>query len=423
MTFEEFFHKKKIDLVQLQQAESVLFYEFKSHFAEMGEKSFDHSKKFWFNKLRRLYHIVEEPKAERTKIEINQIASQAEPLSSPVPESKTGFTPRFKAKPIVSEENDTSEEKPEINESEIQSSVKPAFKPRFKPQLTKPEVKEGPKGEDSGLDENPAEAQEKTAAKPAFKPRFKPQLAKPLLEVEPIKLNEEKKEENLEVSKPIGFKPRFKAQITKPTTDVPQESEVKPVEIKEESKAEEETPKLGFKPRFKAGVTTPKMEGSDNTEVAKSEEKTAEESAPKLGFKPRFKAGVTAPKFEVTENKNAPGSLESTTEEEPTPKLGFKPRFKAGVTKAPIDETKFIETEKSSTAIEPIETFPNRDLGVQLEDNIEIEKKIDTDSPSPDSSEISDGEKPAIIPPAKLGFKPRFKAQVTKQNPPAENPE
>ncbi|SMO59614.1 hypothetical protein SAMN06265350_104132 [Solitalea koreensis] len=53
MTFEEFFAKKKINLQALKKVQPELFDEFKTHFELMGEKSFDHSKKFWFNKLRR----------------------------------------------------------------------------------------------------------------------------------------------------------------------------------------------------------------------------------------------------------------------------------------------------------------------------------------------------------------------------------
>ena len=68
MTFEEFFIKKKIDLVQLKSAEPGLFSEFKSHFELMGEKSFDQVKKFWFNKLRRSYHLKEEPKPAKETI-------------------------------------------------------------------------------------------------------------------------------------------------------------------------------------------------------------------------------------------------------------------------------------------------------------------------------------------------------------------
>lgn len=63
MTFEEFFRKKKIDLHTLRQEQEDLYEEFRIHYAVMGEKSFDHTKKYWFNKLRRLYPLREEPSA------------------------------------------------------------------------------------------------------------------------------------------------------------------------------------------------------------------------------------------------------------------------------------------------------------------------------------------------------------------------
>jgi hypothetical protein len=96
MTFEEFFAKKKIDLDQLKHAEPVLFDEFRFDYAQMGEKSFDHTKKYWFNKLRKIYHLRPKPKPEVKKPEINPLASQAEPLSSPTIVEKPGYTPRFK---------------------------------------------------------------------------------------------------------------------------------------------------------------------------------------------------------------------------------------------------------------------------------------------------------------------------------------
>lgn len=58
MTFEEFFAKKKIDLSALKLTEPALFEELNSHYEQMGPKSFDHSKKYWFNKLRRKFPIV-----------------------------------------------------------------------------------------------------------------------------------------------------------------------------------------------------------------------------------------------------------------------------------------------------------------------------------------------------------------------------
>ncbi|HEY9560211.1 MAG TPA: hypothetical protein VIR29_05420 [Anseongella sp.] len=57
MTFEEFFQKKKIDLTTLGAERPALLDEFKKHFEAMGEKSFDHTKKYWFNKLRRAYPL------------------------------------------------------------------------------------------------------------------------------------------------------------------------------------------------------------------------------------------------------------------------------------------------------------------------------------------------------------------------------
>ena len=51
-TFTEFFIKKRIDIQAIKKAKPDLYSEFERDYAEMGEKSFDHSKKFWFNKLR-----------------------------------------------------------------------------------------------------------------------------------------------------------------------------------------------------------------------------------------------------------------------------------------------------------------------------------------------------------------------------------
>lgn len=52
MTFEEFFLKKKIDLDSFKQGKPDVFAEFVAHYEVMSEKSFDHTKKYWFNNLR-----------------------------------------------------------------------------------------------------------------------------------------------------------------------------------------------------------------------------------------------------------------------------------------------------------------------------------------------------------------------------------
>src|ERR1700744_3397887 len=99
MDFEEFFRKKKIDLVAFEQGEPALFSEFKIHYEKMGEKSFDHTKKYWFNKLRLRFHIPPEVKTERVVIE-NPLAEQTVTeslIESSTPPPNIGFKPKFKA--------------------------------------------------------------------------------------------------------------------------------------------------------------------------------------------------------------------------------------------------------------------------------------------------------------------------------------
>jgi len=153
MTFEEFFTKKKIDLVQLEKAEPALYSELSDHFASMGEKSFDHTKKFWFNKLRRIYHLVPPDKAD-SKVE-TAIASQAEPLSSPTIQQKPAFAPRFKNVNKTEAANELTESK---------AATKPAFKPRNIP------------AKQPGQEKTPDESLEALPVKkPAFRPRnFQP---------------------------------------------------------------------------------------------------------------------------------------------------------------------------------------------------------------------------------------------------------
>jgi hypothetical protein len=142
MTFEEFFKKKKIDLAALEKADGGLFSEFKTHFEQMGEKSFDHTKKYWFNKLRRQYVLAPEVKTERVHI-ANPLAEQTitESLSetvAPAPLSpKLGFVPKFKMGNMAKPEEKKEEapvtppvENPPAPPAET-NETKPAYKPRF----------------------------------------------------------------------------------------------------------------------------------------------------------------------------------------------------------------------------------------------------------------------------------------------------
>src|SRR6201995_2824212 len=112
MTFEEFFQKKKISLAALEQGEPYLFSEFKIHFGLMGEKSFDHTKKYWFNKLRLQFPAPVELKTEKVKID-NPLADQTiteSLIEETVSKPKLGFTPKFKAPAPKPVETDTSSE-------------------------------------------------------------------------------------------------------------------------------------------------------------------------------------------------------------------------------------------------------------------------------------------------------------------------
>ncbi|MBD1424367.1 hypothetical protein, partial [Sphingobacterium arenae] len=101
MTFEEFFAKKKIDLSQLQRGNRLLYDEFRQHYVQMGQKSFDHTKKFWFNKLRKQYALLEE---EETTAKDQAVSAEILETMSPdsagivaASSKPAGFKPRFKA--------------------------------------------------------------------------------------------------------------------------------------------------------------------------------------------------------------------------------------------------------------------------------------------------------------------------------------
>jgi hypothetical protein len=279
MTFEEFFKKKRIDLDAFQQGNPALFSEFKSHFDQMGEKSFDHTKKYWFNNLRKIYHLAAEVKTDKLRME-NQLAEQTvtdnlteqaadSHILSPEPQDKPGITKTIG----------------QINKA-IPETPKPGFTPRFKAaNMAKP------------ADTPPAASEEKkedtptpTAPKPGFTPRFKAGVTKP---VETAPATEEKKEEpaTSEEKPKIGFTPRFKAGVTKPVEAAPAVEEKR----EEVTHPVEDKPKIGFTPRFKAGVTKP-VEAAPAAEEIKEEE-TPAPAAPKLGFKPKFKP-PTPPKSE-----------------------------------------------------------------------------------------------------------------------------
>ncbi len=356
MTFEEFFVKKKIDLKALQAADEPLYEEFRMHYAVMGEKSFDHSKKFWFNKLRLRFRLEEEaapvgPIANKTDKAVP--APQTEALTA----KPSGFKPRFKA--IVPADKPSSEVATtaavQSDETTTTENSKPTgFKPRFKAGATK------------------SESVPSEPASPATD------------------------DNTAETSKPAGFKPRFKAGVTK-SESVPSE----PVSPADDTTAETSKP-TGFKPRFKAGVT--KTENADtvlgNTSTTQETSETPSEATSKpAGFKPRFKAGVT--KSESVPSEPVSPADDNTAEtSKPT---GFKPRFKAGVTKT------------ENTVPPPDAPAPDSNIiaPTSVEENGTTDKQNQDVASDSERQTLFDGSETAT-PNRPSGFKPRFKPGLTK---------
>jgi hypothetical protein len=241
MEFEEFFKKKRIDLDALQKVEPGLFSEFKTHFGLMGEKSFDHTKKYWFNKLRLQFPAPAEIKTEKVKID-NPLAEQT------------------------------------ITESLIEETATPpklGFVPKFKANIPKPVVADIPA--ETKAEEQPAAA---PAPKLGFTPKFKAASPpKPAEQAEPAK------PDGTSASAPapkLGFTPKFKAA-----------NPPKPVEQAEAAKPEEASapaPKLGFTPKFKAAnMPKPAVEADKPVAPEATEDAPAPENTEaKPAYKPRF---------------------------------------------------------------------------------------------------------------------------------------
>ncbi|MBD1387480.1 hypothetical protein IDJ75_19505 [Mucilaginibacter rigui] len=334
MTFEEFFNKKRIDLVALRAAEPGLFAEFEKHFTQMGEKSFDHTKKYWFNKLRLQYHLAPALKPEKIHQE-NQLAEQTivETLTDSTAAPSTGFKPKFKpgivskpAEPVAGQNDAPAIEQPATPQTGASAEVtapKPGFKPRFNAKMVTPkpaEAAESKSEQEPAAETTPSEG---SAPKPGFKPRFNMKMAAPKpAETEDAKPETEPAAEPAQsetVAPKPGFKPRFnmKTMAAKPTEAAEEKVELtatgdKPAAMAETPAPAEKTtaPKPGFKPRFNMKAMVPKPAEAPEGEKVVPEQAAAEDkpadvieptppaetpAAPKVGFKPRFNAKTTKP--------------------------------------------------------------------------------------------------------------------------------
>jgi hypothetical protein len=282
MTFEEFFNKKRINLTALKAGEPGLFAEFEKHFNQMGEKSFDHTKKYWFNKLRLQYHLAPEQKPEKMHLE-NRLAEQTivETLTDTIPAPSAGFKPRFKANMAVKSPGNTSDIKDPVPAESATATT---------------EVNQAA----ATKDQNPRFQQEKAA-------------------MQDMADNTPRTTDDAGTNKPEstisepGFKPRFNMKMTQ--GDAPQSKDFEKVPEPEEEtiaptpSAESTPPKPGFKPRFNMKTMAPKAAVEEQEKLIEQPEATAAQvkeeqpappeetpATPKVGFKPRFNAKTMKPK-------------------------------------------------------------------------------------------------------------------------------
>src|SRR5690606_9163004 len=142
------------------------------HYTQMGEKSFDHTKKYWFNKLRQQYPLAEDETTTKDQAVATEVLQElaSNPTATTISSKPAGFKPRFKAGVTKTAEPQTPKEETKLQDAESNPANKPTgFKPRFKAGVTKTAEPQTPKEETK-----PQEAESNPANKPTgFKPRFK----------------------------------------------------------------------------------------------------------------------------------------------------------------------------------------------------------------------------------------------------------
>ncbi|MGI4750530.1 MAG: hypothetical protein ACRYFB_07850 [Janthinobacterium lividum] len=303
LTFEEFFQKKKINLAQLKITEPGLFAEFSQHYPLMGEKSFDHTKKYHFNYLRRTYplSIIIKPHPVQAE-DISNMAVQGIAVAAAQNLDTDNDRPKFKEDNLVqlSEQNipekdiSLAEAEQVIRETGLETTV---FKPRFNPKMA-PKTTEEPITE--SINEK-AEPIIEPFAKPAFKPRFNMQQIKK----EPVKTASD---DELSPLKPVPE-----------NFDTPQETDQS---VTDEIK--ELVDKPAFKPRFNP-KNIPKIV------VEMDEEKSGE---PLLAEEPEPEKPAFKPTFNRQSIKKEPvktvADIRDTEADQPKTEVvkpAYKPRF------------------------------------------------------------------------------------------------
>lgn len=345
LTFEDFFAKKKIDLALLREVKPDLYGEFKSHYEAMGERSFDHTKKYWFNKLRKDFLLKEEPKSAESIARTHQTPTTegtSPESSAPKP---AGFIPRFKTAAKPREEKTSPK-----SDNPAEAKPKPGFKPRFKPGVTKTESQATTHKPQATVDEHalkPDETAGKEAAKPSgFKPRFKPGMANLAEDKESGPTASGSPEDgrakpteaasSSENTKPVApsraFRPRFMAGKTAVIKPGDEESGA-PKASQDTAPGASETPDGGYRPapvKFKPSPGDESQHESNTPEVPIQGGGTSEYSPKPVKFKPKDKLdNVEKENNNLTEANPAEGAGSASKA------VGFKPRFKPGMAKKP----------------------------------------------------------------------------------------
>lgn len=364
MTFEEFFTKKRIDLAGLQADEPALFLEFKTHFEAMGEKSFDHTKKYWFNKLRLRFHLQPDQKPEKVHIE-NKIAEQTivETLTESIP-GKTKTT----------EEISTDEKQAPM----IKGA---AFKPRFKPGMQA--AKHIGEGESATSTPEVNKAAEEIDQSPPFEKEK--EAMQDLADRTPRITDGEPAEKAADapMTKPAGFKPRFNAKAVPPK---PGTNDQEPTVLPDEQLANSPAPTneapaakpAGFKPRFNAKTMVKPSAPATGSEASE---------APTVPLQDPEIPATTAAADETAATAEAPAAAKPA---------GFKPRFNAKM------------VQKPAPPIDPADS-------TAIPDYEESAIKA-TDNTPADAGTTSTDDTVA----AKQAYKPRFNMKNVKPKPPEE---
>lgn len=143
MSFEAFLKQKLVDSAAFRQQQPEMWESFSGLYEEIGEKSFDLQKKFYFNDLRGLYPLPlaakEEPKPASTT-QRPKLSLKGKPRLKPSLKTKSeGASADSPPKPRPKLKLKTREENP-LEDASPKPRPKPKLKLKNKPPVDSPEI-------------------------------------------------------------------------------------------------------------------------------------------------------------------------------------------------------------------------------------------------------------------------------------------